>query len=210
MRLAVLLSAALLVLSPLAASPATPQPAGWKLVMSWSPAYCERNRGSTELQCTQANYFVPRTLEPVAAPGTGCAATQSLGEDLLSRLAMTTLNRHEVRVQWAMQGGCVPAPLDEYAVRLDYVHRKLQIPADYEQLEKRLRTSGAEIREKFMQANPDIKEDGIELRCDGGELSEVAFCLDGQFNFSECPSVPSPSCKDKILLRGARAGRFRS
>lgn len=184
---------------------------GWMLVLSWSPSYCDEHPGSTEPQCVQANYFVPQTLVPMpATPDAGCAATQALPETQLSRLAMITLNRREVRTQWAMHGGCIPPPLSEYPVQLEYAARKIAIPDDYRQLEKRQKTTAAEIREKFMQANPGLGEAGFELQCRGGELSALRVCFGADMNFRDCPQQPAPSCKDKVQLRGARLSRFRS
>jgi ribonuclease T2 len=57
-----------------------------------------------------------------------------------------------------------------------------------------LRVSPAEVKEKFINANPGLTEASIAVECDN-RLREVRICLDKQLGFRDCPGVARRSCR---------------
>ncbi|WP_428311901.1 hypothetical protein [Hydrocarboniphaga sp.] len=190
------------------ASAALTQP--WTYVMAWSPQYCEEHPGEkNQPQCADINYFTPRALVAEKAYAVvDCQPAKGLTESQVTRLMPLVGNRKELITRWRKEGGCVEVPFDQYAMKFDYVSRRVSVPEAYQQLEQRQYFQAEEIRQQFLDANPGLPAMGVALHCVDNELSEVSICLNSNMTFRECAMIQD-DCSGRTLMRGARLARFK-
>jgi ribonuclease I len=200
-----LLMSVLLFASPARAAPAQP----WTYVLSWSPQYCQQNPAAREPQCDDINYFIPRALTPESFFSMGsCEPVQPLTDEQVSHLMPIVGNRKEENARWRAEGGCVDVSFESYMAKFDYASRRVRIPEAFQQAEDRQYFDTTEIRQQFVDLNPDMPMLGLALHCVGNELSEVSICLNGNMTFRECLQIQD-DCSGRIMVRGARLGRFK-
>ncbi|MDB5968531.1 MAG: ribonuclease [Hydrocarboniphaga sp.] len=201
-----LATSALCFASPAQAALAQP----WTYVMVWSPQYCNEHPGEKEQpQCADISYFTPRALvaENVYALGS-CDPVRGLTESQVARLLPMVGNRREIIARWRKEGGCVDVTFDQYAMKLDYVSRRVSVPEAYQQMEERQYVDIDEVRQQFLAANPGLPALGIAMHCVNNELSEVSICLNSNLTFRECAMIQD-DCSGRTMIRGARLGRFK-
>jgi ribonuclease T2 len=191
-----------------AASAALTQP--WTYVMAWSPQYCNDHPGEkSQPQCADVSYFMPRALVAENAYALdNCQPTKGLTESQVTRLMPLVGNRKELITRWRKEGGCVEVPFDQYAMKFDYVSRRVSVPEAYQQMEERQYFQPDEIRQQFLEANPGLPAMGIALHCVDKELSEVSICLNSNMTYRECAMIQD-DCTGRTLVRGARLARFK-
>jgi ribonuclease T2 len=182
----------------------------WTLSLSWSPQYCHANFDSKEPQCVFENYFVLHGLRPhVSGDGdSGCEGESKLSAELLAKNIDLVPNRSVLLREWRQHGRCSGIGQAEYFVQLEYASRKLRIPSVYAKVTKTLKTTAQEIKNRFIEANPDLQESGIQLVCTGEMLKEINICFDKAFAFRRCELELQNRCEDSVKLLKIRFDRI--
>lgn len=183
--------------------------AGWTITFDWSPEICHADPGNREEQCTREHYFVlggfaPLDLDPAAA----CAA-EPLPEDLVYQASLVLPNRKRIQRMWKQEGACTGLAASEYVIQVARAARRWNMPAEFTGVRTELRMTPAQLRDRFVAENRDLRPDGIELSCTRKNLRSIGFCVDANFDSIACtPSLARRSCGDDVRLRPIPGSRI--
>lgn len=184
-------------------------PDGWRMVFSWSPLYCSANLSSKEPQCTEEHYFVNHGLVPFRRSGPAekddSCAEWDMSEADSDRWLWVIPNKARVRALWRKHGSCSGLDTVQYLAAVDRASRRVQIPERYKQVTERLDTTASAVRQAFVEANPGLTADSVDLICKGSRLSEVNICFDADFGFRSCEATKE--CGENLRLVPIRASR---
>lgn len=189
--------------------PVRAQQSDWVMTLSWSPEYCEQNRQSSEPQCVDENYFVNFGLQAPdkvgdAHFGDACPHPHLLPDEE-NRWMWTIPNLERVRYVWAEQGACSGLDPSAFYAQMDFASRRVVIPEEYKDVQRRLATSPLDIKAAFIAANPEMSDASIALHCDAHWLSEVRICFDRDMRFQQC--VVGGDCSQDTWIRPLRPDR---
>lgn len=190
--------------SSLAGAASTPE--NWTVSLVWSPEFCKLNPAAHEPQCVRSHYFEVSGLAPGFEPGADRHCTpEGLPPELLERGMNTVPNKDMLKDIWREQGACSGLEPAEYLVQMDRASWLLTIPDEYRELVgKRHKTTLAELKRAFSNANEGLDTDQISARCNGPWLYEVRVCVAIDFSFRRCGIEVEDQCRDSILLRPSR------
>lgn len=117
----------------------------------------------------------------------------------------TVPNRERIRYVWSQQGACSGLSPADYYSKMDYASRRVEVPAEFVNVARRKVLKSAEMKAAFVQRNPEMSADSIELQCDGHWLTEARVCFDADMQFVQCPG--KGDCPDEIWMRPLRPDR---
>jgi ribonuclease T2 len=219
----VLLLAGLTGLSPVAAQQRKDGEPGkfdfYVLALSWSPSYCasveERpadRRGRPDQQCEGGRpyAFVVHGLWPQYERGfpSWCQVPapripRTLVDGMLDLMPSPRLVFHE----WDRHGTCSGLSAQNYFAAVRNARAAIKVPEAYSGLDKPKTVSPGDVRDAFLQANPQLGREDIAVACDSKRLTEVRVCLGKDFGFRKCPDVVEKACRaDKVLMPAVRGG----
>ena len=182
------------------------------LSLSWSPEYCA-SRGNTrrgDIQCAgerqydfvlhglwpqyeQQGWPQDCSTEPIARP---------VVDSMLDIMPSPGLIRHE----WTKHGTCSGLDAAGYFGEARKAFQAVRIPEPYKRPQRQVVSNVRELKKRFAQANPKLKEDGVAAVCSGRFLQEVRVCLTTDFQPRPCSKdVLRSQCRvDEVILRPVR------
>jgi len=184
------------------------------LSLSWSPSYCEaaenRRGGRTnDRQCSGRPFaFVVHGLWPQFERGfpTDCQVpaprlARAIVDDMLDIMPSPRLVFHE----WDRHGTCSGLSSNAYFERVRAAWAAVKIPPAFVQVDQPITVTPGQVAGAFLNANPQLGRDAINVSCDGRRLTEVRICLTKELNFRSCPEMARYSCRrDKVVMPAVR------
>ena len=169
------------------------------LSLSWSPQFCTTSAGKSaknRFQCQENSFgMVVHGFWPQAAGVTGgngqprnCKPTTPIPQDILRKHLCTVPGIQLMQDEWAKHGTCAFDAPERYLDRIEALVGALHIPA--------LQTLGTALHAKdviaaFVNANPGLTADAVQLKVTARQLEEVHVCYDMNFQFRRCDTSPS-------------------
>ncbi|PVB60288.1 ribonuclease T2 [Labrenzia sp. 011] len=183
------------------------------LSLSWSPTYCKQEGDEANPhQCDVSDpyRFVVHGLwpqyeqgYPQSCPGMPQRIDRRIAVDMEDIMPSHSL----VFYQWRKHGTCSGLDPEDYFSLTRQAFEKIAIPGVFEKLEKRGKAAPATVEKAFRLANPGLKEEGMAVTCDQGELEDVRICLTKDLAFRACPDVDRSGCRSSTLAVPPPAGR---
>ena len=169
----------------------------YTLVLSWSPTHCSlTERGTDDAQCARDDGvhfgFVLDGLWPRFEQRypERCRTRWRpfVSEQVTNTLLDVMPSRRRVLQEYLDHGTCTglrPEPFFALARRL---FNSIRIPKRYRNPFETQLVSQREIAADFLQANPGLRPDMIEITCEGlgHQLSDVRFCLTKDGRLQSC------------------------
>jgi ribonuclease T2 len=180
----------------------------YMLSLSWSPSFCETNRGASPLQCGARPYsFVVHGLWPQYAKGfpEACQVPpprldRRIVDGMLDLMPAPGLVFHE----WDAHGTCSGLSPRDYFDTIRKARAAVTVPGEYDHPDAPLTVTPQEVVDSFVKANKELPPAGIELDCDRTRLREVRICLSRDLHFRECTGS-RPACRsDKLIMPPVR------
>lgn len=168
------------------------------LSLSWSPSYCAAEGARADRQqCGQDLGFVVHGLWPQFEDG-----WPEYCDDNAPRPSRQQVDAIDdvipsdglIRHQWRKHGTCSGLSIDSY---FEATRAALDAVALPRLTQNRL--PAASIRDAFLDANPELPEDGLAVTCSDGLLREVRLCMTTDLEFRSCPEVAQRSCRQSGL-----------
>ncbi len=180
------------------------------MLLSWSPAYCASNLTSKAPQCVEENYFVNYGLVPFRPAGEperdeDCVEWR-LTDDDSDRWLWIIPNRDRINKLWRSHGACSGLEPDAYLSALDRANRRIVVPPRFDHVSERIDIQASELRRAFVEVNPGLSEDAVDLICKGSRLYEVNICFDRDFGYRRCEAVRE--CGENLRMEPIRPSRF--
>lgn len=176
------------------------------LSLSWSPTFCDSKRAkNSPEQCGDGKHFgfIVHGLWPQFENGypETCATTEprkvpdALGRDYFDIMPSMGLIGHE----WRKHGSCSGLSQKAYLETTRAAFNKVKLPADLATVSTSQTYSAEVIEQKFIDANPGLREESIAVNCEGQRLEEVRICLTKELAFRPCKQVDAGGCKLKRI-----------
>lgn len=183
-----------------------PPRAGWLARFFWSPEYCDKNRGSKEVQCgVPRQGFVLRDLVHVVNDKDVDECPNGsllMSPEMLAQMARFTKNKVETRTTWRLYGRCSGLSEVDYASWAEFVDRRMSWPASLAPGGKDVSTTAAEIIATLAQDNPGLTTETVVLQCNRAWLKSVDLCLDENFHYDKASCPRTSSCGSSIKVLG--------
>jgi ribonuclease T2 len=161
------------------------------LSLSWSPSFCETATGrAREEQCGPRRYsFVVHGLWPQYERGfpENCEVPaprldHRIMSGMLDLMPAPGLIYHE----WDAHGTCSGLSQSEYFETIRKARTRVSVPPAYENLERPLTVTPAQVIDAFVKANKGLAASGIAIDCDRTRLREVRICMTRDLTFRDC------------------------
>lgn len=169
----------------------------WLMALSWSPTYCEANPDNRE-QCGSKGFgFVLHGLWPQYQRGSGpqdCPTRERVDERTIQRSLGFMPSRGLIIHQWRSHGACSGLGADDYFRLADRAFSEVRIPDVLQAPRQPPRLSADAVKTAFVNANPGLDEDSLQVICKGNRLSEVRVCLDGDLDGRQCGAGTRSRC----------------
>ncbi len=152
------------------------------LALLWSPDYCASNGGDDPQQCSIGKKlgFVLHGLWPQNNRGypVNCS-TQSMPQAVKNQYSGLYPNDALFDHEWEKHGTCTGLAPAAFLDLSRKVKNSVIIPAAYRSPETAFRTTVAQLRNEFAQANPTFKPAAFEVNCSGSGryLKELYVCF---------------------------------
>ncbi len=153
--------------------------------LSWSPDFCASNDDPQQCSVGKKLGFVLHGLWPQYNRGYPAdCSTVSLPKNVIAQFSdlypSTSLYTHE----WDKHGTCSGLTPVDYLKLAQTLKESIVIPADYAQPAAAFRTTVADLKSAFVDANPALNTDALAVQCSGSGrfLQELRVCFsrDGQ------------------------------
>lgn len=180
------------------------------LSLTWSPSYCAAEGGARgDAQCeTGRRYgFLVHGLWPQYERGYPEDCPTSLAPSKTDIAGVSDLMPADglVRHEWRKHGACSGLAPADYLKAIRTARGKVQIPADFQNIDGYKSVSPAEVEAAFVAANPGLAADGIAVSCDGRRLREVRICMTRDLGFRSCDEVDRRACRaDRVIMPPVR------
>ncbi|WP_297835894.1 ribonuclease T2 [uncultured Roseibium sp.] len=171
------------------------------LALSWSPTYCkQQGADANPHQCDVSKpfRFVVHGLWPQyergfpeSCPGAPKRIDRQIAVSMEDIMPSHNLVFHE----WRKHGTCSGLTPEDYFDLTRKAFDKITIPGAFRTLDKRGKAAPDTVEKAFRLANPGLKEDGLAVTCDRGELEEVRICLTRDLKFRACREVDRSGCR---------------
>ncbi len=191
------------------------QPAGaigefdyYLVSLSWSPAYCVAHP-QDKRQCGDRGFgFVLHGLWPQKSSGgypEDCPANSKPSAATVQRTLAFMPSERLINHEWTKHGSCTGLTADEYFALADRAFAALRVPGGFQSPSTSRNLSVEQLLSEFNAANPALPKGSLTLRCSGGELEEVRFCVDLQLNPRSCGAGVRTQCgRDSVQVRALR------
>lgn len=180
--------------------------AGWIARFFWSPEYCDKNRGSKEVQCgVPRQGFVLRDLVHVVNDKDADECSNGsllMSPEMLAQMARFTKNKVETRTSWRLYGRCSGLSEVDYASWAEFVDRRMSWPESLVPGGRDVSTTAAAIVATLAQDNPGLTAETVVLQCNRAWLKSVDLCLDENFRYDKASCPRTSSCGSSIKVLG--------
>ncbi len=140
------------------------------LSLSWSPDYCATTDNADPNQCSLGKKlgFVLHGLWPQYINGypSDCATTR-LADKTLAKFPnlfpSTSLALHE----WSKHGTCSGLTPEAYLIKATAIKESVTIPIEYQRPTKALRVTADDLKQAFIDANPNFTAATVVVNCSG-------------------------------------------
>ena len=187
----------------LAAAPAAAQEAGvfdyYVLSLSWSPNWCALEGDPGEGQCDPAadHGWILHGLWPQYELGwpadcRGVFADPSRRETaaMADIMGSSGLAWHE----WNRHGTCSGLSPEDYFALSREAYERVTIPPGFARLTEPEEVPARAVEEAFLRSNPDLRQDGLTVTCQGDHLQEVRICLTRDLGPRACGEDVARDC----------------
>ena len=178
------------------------------LALSWSPGYCDSDRGGRSAQCEPGRKlgFVVHGLWPQFERGypSSCRSGSNPSSRVLDEIRDLYPDSGLARHEWRTHGTCSGLPPAEYFAAVRRARDKVAIPDPLVGMERGGETTPQNLERAFAAVNPGLRPDMMSVTCSRSALREVRVCLDRDLrNFRPCPEVDRNACRFGPIQIGA-------
>ena len=187
------------------------------LALSWSPSFCEVSHERyahrrPDPQCGPRPYsFVVHGLWPQYDRGypSNCQVPspripRSLVDSMLDLMPSPRLVFHE----WDSHGTCSGLSAWEYFRIVRKAREAVTIPSQYRSIEQAVAVEPDKVAAAFIETNPGLTRESIDVVCDGKRLTGVRICMGKDLKFHDCTGTSRSFCRAKsVIMPPVRASR---
>ncbi len=156
--------------------------------LSWSPEFCYSHRDKPECQSGHHG-FVVHGLWPQFVNGypENCSNESGLADP--SSVSDIMPDAGLVAHEWSTHGTCSGLDAEHYFKLIRQAFTSIKIPARFAAPAQSFSITPAEIKEDFLQANPNLRAEDLTVSCGNNYLTAVSVCMTKTLEPTACQSL---------------------
>lgn len=158
------------------------------LTLSWSPEFCHGHADSPE--CKSGHYgFIAHGLWPQFTDGypENCSSVPGLSNP--SEMLDIMPDAHLVEHEWTTHGTCSGLNPEDYFKLLRKAYTSVKIPAKLKATPERFSITPSELKQNFLEVNPNLGRDSVAISCGNNYLTGVHICLTKELQATACKAI---------------------
>ena len=166
------------------------------LTLSWSPEFCHSHADRPECQSGHHG-FVVHGLWPQYTDGhpENCSTAPGLSnpaemEDIMPDAGLVT---HE----WSTHGTCSGLDAESYFKLLRRAFMSVKVPERFAAPRENFSISPQEVKNEFIQANPNLRVEELTVSCGNNYLTAVSMCLSKDLKPTACQNLRD--CRANVI-----------
>ena len=166
------------------------------LTLSWSPEFCHSHADKPE--CRSGNHgFVVHGLWPQYTDGypENCSTARGLSNP--AEMADIMPDAGLVNHEWSTHGTCSGLDAESYFKLLRRAFTSVKVPERFVGLRENSSISPQEVKNEFVQANPNLRADELTVSCGNNYLTAVSLCLTKDLKPTACRNVRD--CRANVI-----------
>jgi ribonuclease T2 len=176
------------------------------LSLSWSPEHCASHNDSPQCDQGRRFAFIVHGLWPQFERGypQNCPGSSQVPETVAKQAMQIMPSRQLIRHEWTKHGTCSGLGVKEYFQKLEDAYVLVKIPQDFKQPLKRVQTTAADLKRKFVRDNPGFDQ-SFAVLCGGQYIREVRVCYTKDLKPRPCSTEVRDQCRSgTVILRPVR------
>lgn len=156
--------------------------------LSWSPEFCYSHRDNPECQSGHHG-FVVHGLWPQFVNGypENCSNESGLAD--ASSVSDIMPDAGLVAHEWSTHGTCSGLDAEHYFKLIRQAFASIKIPARFAAPARSFSITPTDIKEDFLQANPNLRAEDLTVSCGNNYLTAVSVCLSKTLEPTACQSL---------------------
>ena len=166
------------------------------LTLSWSPEFCHSHADKPECQSGHHG-FVVHGLWPQYTDGypENCSTAPGLSNPTVMADIMPDAGL--VNHEWSTHGTCSGLDAESYFKLLRRAFTSVRVPERFAAPRENLSISPQEVKNEFVQANPNLRADELTVSCGNNYLTAVSLCLTKDLKPTACLNLRD--CRANVI-----------
>ena len=166
------------------------------LTLSWSPEFCHSHAEKPECQSGRHG-FVVHGLWPQYTDGypENCSTAPGLSNP--AEMADIMPDAGLVNHEWSTHGTCSGLDAESYFKLLRRAFTSVRIPERLAAPRENFSISPQEVKNEFIQANPNLRVDELTVSCGNNYLTAVSMCLTKDLKPTACRNLRD--CRANVI-----------
>jgi len=166
------------------------------LTLSWSPEFCHSHADKPE--CRSGHHgFVVHGLWPQYTDGfpENCSTAPGLSNP--AEMADIMPDAGLVTHEWSTHGTCSGLDADSYFKLLRRAFTSVKVPEGFADPRENFSISPQEVKNEFVQANPNLRPDELTVSCGNNYLTAVSMCMTKDLKPMTCQNLRD--CRANVI-----------
>jgi ribonuclease T2 len=166
------------------------------LTLSWSPEFCHSHADKPECQSGHHG-FVVHGLWPQYTDGypENCSTAPGLSNPTVMADIMPDAGL--VNHEWSTHGTCSGLDAGSYFKLLRRAFTSVRVPERFAAPRENFSISPQEVKNEFVQANPNLRVDELTVSCGNNYLTAVSMCLTKDLKPMACQNLRD--CRANVI-----------
>jgi len=183
----------------------------YALVLSWTPAFCEREgKKADPEECGPKARpgFTTRGLEPLRDTGPrpeSCPTRAIVPGSIFDAAREIMPSAGTIARVWAKYGSCTGLTPDDYFAETRATWERVIVPPELADPAPDLSITAEEVKRRFIEVNElfQLRPDQFAVICERKRLVEVRVCVDKELDFRRCGKDARDTCRpdDRLSVR---------
>ena len=166
------------------------------LTLSWSPEFCHSHADKPECQSGHHG-FVVHGLWPQYTDGypENCSTAPGLSNPTVMADIMPDAGL--VNHEWSTHGTCSGLDAESYFKLLRRAFTSVRVPERFAAPRENLSISPQEVKNEFVQANPNLRANELTVSCGNNYLTAVSLCMTKDLKPTACQNLRD--CRANVI-----------
>jgi ribonuclease T2 len=166
------------------------------LTLSWSPEFCYSHADKPECQSGRRG-FVVHGLWPQYTDGYPENCSTAAGLSNPAEMADIMPDAGLVAHEWSTHGTCSGLDAESYFKLLRRAFTSVKVPEQFAAPRENFSISPQEVKDAFLQANPNLRADELTVSCGNNYLTAVSLCLTKDLKPTACQNLRD--CRANVI-----------
>jgi ribonuclease T2 len=167
------------------------------LTLSWSPEFCHGHGDKPECQSGHHGFVVHGLWPQYASGGYPEDCSTAAGLANAAEMADIMPDAGLVAHEWSTHGTCSGLDAENYFKLLRQAFSSVKMPGRFAAPPENFSISPQEVKNEFVQANPNFSAANMTVSCGNNYLTAVSLCMTKDLKPTTCQNVRD--CRANVI-----------